>query len=353
MIRNMYLMVASVLLALAIASLFSGCAGLTTLVPDQTGTEDVADDDGAGDDPGDGDQPSGDDTETPTDDDSGSVPGVLQIKAYTDTLGQAARIQPSGQDVPDDVDVNLTPTEYTVAFKRIVLKQVDDQTQEVLAEVEVFSADTVDDALIVDLENGMPYEVLAVEELPAGTYNKMDIEVFYLDMTVATLYPGTTSYDIPYRMVFEQMGVLEPRDFLLYLEPAWMEDNPELAALITEAGWYWMEMGNPDQVVPVAGAATHPDFHVLDLFANDEFWSSEHKVLEGGHINPPLEYDPTAGGVVTIAFDVAGKFDFKDYHDETTEPDGQWEIRKDGGIHPFPPDIECRPEAVDSSGVEL
>ena len=249
--------------------------------------------------------------------------------------------------------MNLTPTEYTVAFKRIVLKQVSGETEETLAEVEVFDAETVDEALIVDLLNSSASDVLDAEELPAGTYNKVDIEVFYLDMTVATLYPDTTSYDIPYRMVYETMGVLEPRDFLLYLEPAWMESGSELAGSVTEAGWYWMEMADPDHVVAVDGAAAHPEFHVLDLFANDEFWSSEHKVLEGGSIDPPLEYDPNDGGALTIEFDVTGKFNFKDYYDETTEPDGLWEIRQDSGIHPFPPGFECAPEVLGTAAIPL
>lgn len=72
-------------------------------------------------------------------------------------------------------------------------------------------------------------------------------------------------------------------------------------------------------------------------------------MLEGGIINPPLEYDPNDGGVLTITFDVTGKFNFKDYYDETTEPDGQWEIRRDGGIHPFPPDFDCTPENVEDA----
>jgi len=291
---------------------------------------------------GNGSSPAEDDNDGP----GGGLPGILQVRALAEALGGSGRVPPSAQSIPDDVDVNLTPSAYTVAFKRIVLKQVDEATEQTLAAVELFSADSSDEALIVDLLDTAAAEVLDVESLAAGTYNKLDIEVFYLDMTIATIYPGDESHDIPYRMVFETMGVLEPRDFLLYLEPAWMEEGSDLAAAVTEAGWYWMEMGNPDNVVPVAGAEAHPSFHVLDLFADEEFWSSEHKVLEGGWIDPPLEYDPAAGGVLTIAFDVEGTFNFKDYHDETTAPDGRWEIRRDGGIHPFPPDIHCLPEAV-------
>ena len=289
-----------------------------------------------------------DGTGTAPDGGTDAVPGVLQIKASTDSLGAAARVVPSGQQAPDDVDVNLTPTECTVAFKRIVIKQADEDTDETLLEVEVFNVDAVEDALIVDLLNSTASDVLDVEELSAGTYNKVDIEVFYLDMTVSTLYPGTTSHDIPYRMVFEQMGVLEPRDFLLYLEPSWTETGSDLAASVTAAGWYWMEMADPDHVVAVDGATAHPEFQDLDQFADDEFWSSEHKVLEGGRIQPPLEYDPKDGGILTISFDVTGKFNFKDYYDETTDPDGQWEIRRDGGIHPFPPDFECAPESLET-----
>jgi hypothetical protein len=199
--------------------------------------------------------------------------------------------------------------------------------------------------LVVDLLNSSAADLLNVESLPAGTYNQFDIEVFYLDMTIPTLYPAKVSHDIPYRMVFENMGVLQQRDFLLNLDPAWMEPGSALEALVTATGWYWMDMGNPDNVTPVDGAAAHPTYHVLDLFANDEFWSAEHKVLEGGRIEPPLEYDPAVGGAVTINFDVTGTFDFKDYHDETTAPDGQWEIRQDAGIHPFPPNFVCVPTA--------
>jgi hypothetical protein len=140
------------------------------------------------------------------------------------------------------------------------------------------------------------------------------------------------------------MGVLEQRDLLLYLEPEWMEAGSAPADAVTEAGWHWIKREDPDHVTPVAGAAAHPDFDVLDLFANDAFWSSEHKILEGGRIDPPLEYNPDDGGVLTISFNVAGTFNFKDYHDDTTEPDGLWEIRLDAGIHPFPPVISCVPE---------
>jgi hypothetical protein len=328
MTRIAFLISMTVLIGLVAAAVFVGCVAQT---PDPAGGSDTSD------------TTPGGETDV--------LAGVLHIVAFTESLEDAAKYAADPNDPPDDVDVNLTPTEYTVAFKRIVLKEVDEASEETLAEVELFAAETVDDALVVDLLNSTALDVLDVEDLSAGTYNQVDIEVFYLDMTVATLYPGTTSYDIAYRMVFEEMGVLEPRDFLLYLEPAWMEDAPELAASVTEAGWYWMEMSDPNHVVAVDGAAAHPEFHVLDLFANDEFWSSEHKVLEGGRIEPPLEYDPNDGGVLTIEFDVTGKFNFKDYYDENTEPDGLWEIRRDSGIHPFPPDFNCVPEDVEDAAV--
>ncbi|MFQ6048315.1 MAG: hypothetical protein ACE5K7_03010 [Phycisphaerae bacterium] len=279
-----------------------------------------------------------------TDQQADTAPGTLRIKAFTDSLAQPGRVLPAAQQAPDDVDVNLTPTEYTIAFKRIVIKEVDEQTGQIPAELEIFSADTLADALIVDLQNASASDLLTVEDLPAGTYNKLDIEVFYLDMTVPTIYPDTESHDIAYRMVFEPIGLLEPRDLLLYLEPSWMQPGSDLAALVTDPGWYWMEMGNPDNVVPVATAPAHPTFHVLDLFADEQFWSSQHKVLEGGIINPPLLYDPADGGVLTIRFDLTGKFNFKDYHDQNEQPDGLWEIRKDSGIHPFPPDFDCIPQ---------
>ena len=102
----------------------------------------------------------------------------------------------------------------------------------------------------------------------------------------------------------------------------------------------------------VAGAAAHPSFNVLDLFANDAFWSQEHRVLEGGSIGPPLVYDPAAGGIVSINFNVANTFNFKDYHDASTQADGLWEIRKDGGIHPFPPNLACIPQSPEQSAAE-
>jgi hypothetical protein len=338
MIHKPLLITAWVLIGLATVAMFLGCESFVATSADGTAT-------GPGDDGG---TDGGDGTGTTPQGGTDAVAGVLQVRALAESLGDAAHIVPSGQTAPDDVDVNLTPTAYSVAFMRIVLKEVDETTEEALSEVEVFSADGIDEALIVDLLDTAASDVLDVEDLPAGSYNQVDIEVFYLDMTVPTLYPGTESHDIPYRMVFEEMGVLEPRDFLLYLEPSWMEASSDLAASVAEAGWYWMEMSDPDHVVPVADAAAHPEFHVLDLFANDEFWSSEHKVLEGGRISPPLDYDPNDGGILTIEFDVTGKFNFKDYYDESTDPDGQWEIRRDGGIHPFPPDFNCVPEEVES-----
>jgi len=279
-------------------------------------------------------------------DSNGSIPGMLQVKGYTDSLASAARTLPNAQQAPDDVDVNLTPSEYTIAFKRLVIKQVDEQTDEILTEFEIFNAESLDQALVVDLSNAAASDILNAETLPEGTYNKIDIEVFYLDLTVATIYPDTTSHDIPYRMVFEQMGLLEPRDLLLRLEPSWMQPGSQLASLVTQAGWYWMQREDPDNVIAVDGAASRPPYNVLDLFANEEFWSAEHKVLEGGLVDPPLVYDPDAGAVLTIAFNATGTFNFKDYHDESVEPDGQWEIRTDSGIHPFPPSFSCIPELL-------
>jgi hypothetical protein len=378
-IRITALLVAPLLICLAVALTLGGCPATTngnsnggpttpdTGTPvennDQDGTpgsdNDTVADNGANDEPtddttGEDGEGAGDDANADDDGDAGdtdALPGVLQVKAFTDSLEEAAHIIPSGQDAPDDIDVNLTPIAYTIAFKRLVLKQVDEAGETVLSETELFSAETVADALTVDLLNAAATDLLNVESLPAGTYNQVDIEVFYLDMTIPTIYPASTSYDIPYRMVFEQMDLLAPRDFLLYLQPEWMAAGSDLASQVTEAGWYWMERGNPDHVVPVAGATEHPTFPVLDLFANDEFWSQEHKVLKGGRISPPLQYDPEKGGVVTINFDVARTFDFKDYHDETTPADGLWEIRRDAGIHPFPPNFTCIPEAVETANI--
>ena len=274
---------------------------------------------------------------------AGATPGVLSVQVATDSLAPAGYAVPSAQSVPDDRDVNLTPTAYSIAFKRIVLKVIDPVTNEASSEVEIFNTDNVDDALILDLNNDSPESLLDVETLTSGTYSKADIEVFYLDMTVPTLYPGTTSRDIKYRMVFEEIGTLQPRDFLLYLEPEWFENNTQLGMTVTEAGWYWMDRGDSDNVVAVEGATEHPTFPVLDLFSNDEFWNAEHKVLEGGVISPALEFNAETGGLLTMQFDVTEKFNFKDYYDNNTEADGLWEIRRDGGIHPFPPDIECMP----------
>lgn len=285
---------------------------------------------------------------------TGVTPGVLKIQVLTDTIAPAGDALPSNNESgPDDVDVNLTPIAYSVAFKRIVLKEVDPVSNETTNEFEVFSADNPDDALVVDLINNDASALLNASTLPSGTYNKADIEVFYLDMTVPTIYPASTSHDINYRMIFEDDGVLRARDFLLYLEPDWFDDSTQLGMTVTDAGWYWMERENPDHVVAVDGATSHPTFNVLDLFANDEFWSAEHKVLEGGVISPELVYDSETGGVLTMQFDVTGKFNFKDYHDDTTPADGLWEIRKDGGIHPFPPDITGEPQGVDANSVSL
>ena len=107
-----------------------------------------------------------------------------------------------------------------------------------------------------------------------------------------------------------------------------------------------MEREDPDHVLACGGGPRHTRrFNVLDLFANDEFWSAEHKVLEGGRIDPPLVYDPADGGVLTITFDIVGTFNFKDYHDETTAADGEWEIRPvTRAFIPFPPGISCTAE---------
>lgn len=282
------------------------------------------------------------------------TPGVLKIQVITDTIAPAGSPLPqSAENGPDDVDVNLTPIAYSVAFKRIVLKNVDPVSNETVSEFEVFSTDDPDQALVIDLVNNDASALLNAATLPSGTYNKADIEVFYLDMTVPTIYPASTAHDISYRMVFEDDGVLEARDFLLYLEPDWFDANTQLGMTVTEAGWYWMDRGDPDHVVAVEGATSHPGFGVLDLFANEEFWSAEHKVLEGGVISPELTYDSMTGGVLNMQFDVTEKFNFKDYHDDTTPADGLWEIRKDGGIHPFPPDITAAPQEVNANGVSV
>ena len=65
----------------------------------------------------------------------------------------------------------------------------------------------------------------------------MDLEVFYLDMTIPTIFPGSESHDIAYRMVFDDMGVLQTRDLLLYLEPQWVTGYAQLAGSVTAPGW--------------------------------------------------------------------------------------------------------------------
>jgi len=291
-----------------------------------------------GEDPGPGDEDPG-----PGGDDAGATGLRIQALSASEDDELPGQGLPD-QEAPDDVDVNLTPSAYTVAFMRLVLKEVDDATETVVTETEIFNAASPDDALIIDLNDAIPADVLTVAELPAGTYNQLDIEVFYLEMTVATIYPYTTSHDINYRMVYESMPPMEPRDFLLYLEPEWVDAESELGQYVSATGWYWLDRSNADHVEPVDPAGMHPDFAVLDLFANDEYWSREHQVLEGGRIDPPLVYDPAKGGTLTISFGVTGTFNFKDYHDETLEPDGLWEIRRDAGIHPFPPQISCIPD---------
>ncbi len=296
----------------------------------------------------------GSETDLNTNTNTAVTPGILKIQVLTDSIAPAGNPLPSSaENGPDDMDVNLTPSAYSIAFKRIVLKSVDPVSEETISEFEVFSADDPDEALVLDLVNDDASGLLNASTIPSGTYNKVDIEVFYLDMTVPTLYPGSTSHDINYRMVFEDDGTLQARDFLLFLDPEWFEESTQLGMSVTDEGWYWMDRGDPDNVVAVDGASSHPSFGVLDLFAKEEFWSAEHKILEGGVISPELEYDMDAGGVLTVTFDVTEKFNFKDFHDETTDADGLWEIRKDGGIHPFPPDIGSTPQETDENGTPI
>ena len=56
---------------------------------------------------------------------SGAIPDVLQIRAFTDSM-VTAYDNPAASGAPDDIDVNLTPIAYSIAFKRILLKQVDE-----------------------------------------------------------------------------------------------------------------------------------------------------------------------------------------------------------------------------------
>ena len=91
---------------------------------------------------------------------AGCLVSCVESTGTTDGTTRSERVRPrragslyvllsdaggSAQDAPDDVDVNLTPSDYAVAFKRLVLKQVDEATGVTSLEVELLGAETIDE----------------------------------------------------------------------------------------------------------------------------------------------------------------------------------------------------------------
>jgi hypothetical protein len=264
----------------------------------------------------------------------------------------------------DEADVNITPDSYKLAITYFAL--VDDSGGEVVIVNQ--EDDPADIPMVFDfsppLGSGL---LLGRKMIPRATYVGYKMRFLYIemDMPVQFQVPAAASDSAhPYasadedartfRQYYNTDGSFHKRDFLV-------EDE-------TGSDWYWMRRNIESAGVPffisTADGAAHPDFNILDLFANDAFWG-DMEDYDDESVLVTIESETNADAVMEsftlglleqllLTVDITDTMNFKEIEggayedgsldigptDDTASPSTQY---GDQGYHPMMPRLNLQP----------
>jgi hypothetical protein len=246
------------------------------------------------------------------------------------------------------VSANLSPTAYTVALKKLTLLGDDSKGT---ADYAVFSTEDVGSAYMADFVNDTTFFDSDTYP-PAGTYNGIEIEVFYIQMDIAIVIPRISWNEATYTMrgYFHTVGNIQPRDVtVLY------DQNGDGTK---EEYWINRKMDDPQPFSLVAVTSAHLS-HPFDLWADDNFWGTSTSPRDPLTISSTEEFsrqygtdfrftlapgtesltipaDPAGLYEISFEFNVGNKFTWWEYQ---ANADHMYAVGFDGGYRILFPDV--------------
>lgn len=261
---------------------------------------------------------------------------------------------------------NTTPSFYAVKLKRITLLG---STAAGTADFDLLNAATI--AVAPEVDSATSTTIASSSSYPpTGTYDGIEIEVYYIAMTGTLVVPAinaregqgtffSTSRTI--RGYFQTVGNILPRDVTFF-------DEDLVDPTILNEYWINRKVDDPDLYNVVAVTGTHPD-QIVDLWADDNFWLEDPADPSKGWRDPmtictraTATCDPTLVGTdftfamtgsstelvvpsspsglytITFAFDVTDKFTF--YEDLNVYPEqGTFRVGYDCGLRFLFPNV--------------
>lgn len=266
----------------------------------------------------------------------GSLPKISAIKRGFEP-GDTPGCNYDNTSTPTGVSTNLTPSTYAVAMKRFTLLGKEGSGT---SDYDLFTADDITTS-VVDFTDSTNFYSSTKTLPPAGTYDGFEMELYYIQMGLPDIILPIVSENVstdanPYnvQMYFETVGNVEKRDFII--------QDPR------DDSWDWIHPDG-DPITPIT--STRPST-VIDLFANEEFWTQDPIILStreapvSGGMDFSYEGDPiviTASGAytITLTFDIAETFNFWNWlDDENPTGDGIYDFEHGNcGIHPMLPKV--------------
>ena len=167
--------------------------------------------------------------------------------------------------------MTATPSAYNVAFKRVTLLG---SSTTGTSDFDLINVDTIEEATEVDFVTNSTFSTSSTIP-PAGTYDGIEIEVYYIGETIPMVVPyknaldGTSNFTVANyntRGYFSTVESIQPRDVSIFWDDA---SGVE--------GEYWINRDNYDAV---AVTGTHPD-RVLDLWSDPNFWCEDGLQVDG------------------------------------------------------------------------
>lgn len=259
---------------------------------------------------------------------SGTAPSISSsIKSISAFKGGEDGGCPNGN--VNAISVAFSPSAYTVALKRFVLLG-DTGTDD----FEVFATDDPEEAYIADFANDTEFFSDTETYPPAGTYNGIEIELFYADATFPLVIPAIDADEADYNT----------RNFFYDIGDALVRD----VAIEHADEWNWISREDWS-VAPFSGDRP---VNVLDLWSSEAFWerdpitiSTENSSEFGLNFNfdgDPLVIPENPDGLyqIEMAFNVANTFTYWEYleHDSLDDADNKFTVGEDCGYRiMFPP----------------
>lgn len=206
-----------------------------------------------------------------------------------------------------------SPTEFTVAIKRLSLVKTDNTKVDLIADT-----GTLAESEVINLANPV---TLDISTIPQGTYKSLYTEFYYYDLTME-LYDTA---DAKIRIYVSDDDFPAEGNLGNHQGDVKLDDDGDGNYDFVRAGALW-QTGFLDTVRPAEIGGAAPDDsetgHDRGLYGDEGIWDTE-EFMQGADQDIFLEYTSfdsnvtvgSTGGTITITFDLVDTWFYEDFND--------------------------------------